>query len=134
MAIHKGKGIQDKGKVKRVKVAHDIGGEDKLSFVLFPIGFMYNRDLASLRKGDIMVFLDKSEHYVRGVCRVSLKSALIEYLCWMRYGFGIDRAIELWRERLRIGKQDVKVMSNDECLIVFYESEEVRYEKVAIEV
>ena len=131
MAVHKGKRIQVKGQVERVrtvKVAHDIGGEDRLSFVLFPVGFRYNRELAELRKGDIMVFLDKSEHYVRGVCRLSLRSALAEHLCWLRYGFGIERAITLWRERLLLGKQDVKVMSNDECLIVFYEKEEVRYE------
>lgn len=131
MAVHKGKRVQVEGEVERVRkvnVAHDIGGEDRLSFVMFPVGFRYNRELAELRKGDIMVFLDKSEHYVRGVCRLSLRSALAEHLCWLRYGFGIERAIELWRERLRVSKQDVKVMSSDECLIVFYEREEVRYE------
>ena len=107
MAKHKSKGVQDKGQVKakaecneprRVKVAHDKCGDARLDYALFPIGFKYNEELQSLRKGDIVVFLDGSEHYVWSALRVSLKSAIVEYLCWMRYGFGISRAVELWQE------------------------------------
>jgi hypothetical protein len=47
----------------------------------------------------------------------------------MRYGFGIARAVDVWHERLRFSKEDVKVMSSDECLILFFDREEVRYEQ-----
>lgn len=145
MAKHKSKGVQDKGQVKasakakakasaiaeprRVKVAHDKCGNARLDYALFPIGFKYNEALQSLRRGDIVVFLDGSEHYVWSALRVSLKSAIVEYLCWMRYGFGISRAIELWQDRLRLRKEDIKVMSENECLVLFFDREEVRYEQ-----
>ena len=142
MAKHKGKGVQDKGQVKakasavaeprRVKVAHDKCGDARLDYALFPIGFKYNEALQSLRRGDIVVFLDGSEHYVWSALRVSLKSAIVEYLCWMRYGFGIARAVELWQDRLRLRKEDVKVMSENECLVLFFDREEVRYEQVSM--
>ena len=86
-------------------------------------------ELQSLRKGDIVVFLDGSEHYVWSALRVSLKSAIVEHLCWMRYSFGISRAVELWQDRLRLRKEDVKVMSENECLVLFFDSEEVKYEQ-----
>lgn len=138
MAKHKGKGVQTKRKVKtsaehseprRVKVAHDKCDDARLDYVLFPIGFKYNETLQSLRRGDIVVFLDGSEHYVWSALRVSLKSAIVEYLCWMRYGFGISRAVELWQDRLRLRKEDIKVMSENECLVLFFDREEVRYEQ-----
>ena len=143
MAKHKGEGVQDKGQVKvsakvkatavaeprRVKVAHDKCSDTRLDYALFPIGFKYNEALQSLRRGDIVVFLDGSEHYVWSALRVSLKSAIVEYLCWMRYGFGISRAVELWQDRLRLRKEDVKVMSENECLVLFFDREEVRYEQ-----
>ena len=145
MAKHKSKGVQDKGEVKasakakakvsavaeprRVKVAHDKCGDARLDYALFPIGFKYNEELQSLRKGDIVVFLDGSEHYVWSALRVSLKSAIVEYLCWMRYGFGISRAVEFWQDRLRLRKEDIKVMSENECLVLFFDREEVRYEQ-----
>lgn len=145
MAKHKSKGVQDKGQIKasakakakagavaephRVKVAHDKCGDARLDYALLPIGFKYNEALQGLRRGDIVVFLDGSEHYVWSALRVSLKSAIVEYLCWMRYGFGISRAIELWQDRLRLRKEDVKVMSENECLVLFFDREEVRYEQ-----
>lgn len=145
MAKHKSKGVQDKGQVeasakakakacavaepRKVKVAHDKCGDARLDYALFPIGFKYNEALQSLRRGDIVVFLDGSEHYVWSALRVSLKSAIVEYLCWMRYGFGISRAVELWQDRLRLRKEDIKVMSENECLVLFFDREEVRYEQ-----
>jgi hypothetical protein len=139
MAKHKSKGVQDKGAIevrrvrtaepRRVKVAHDKCGDARLDYALFPIGLKYNEALQSLRRGDIVVFLDGSEHYVWSALRVPLKSAIVEYLCWMRYGFGISRAVELWQDRLRLRKEDTKVMSENECLVLFFDREVVRYEK-----
>lgn len=126
MAKNKGQGIQNKGKV--VNVPHDVVGDGHLLYAIFPIGFRYNQDLQMLRRGDIIRFLDGSEHYVWSVSKLALNSAIVDYLCWMRYGFSIDRAIALWKDRLRLAKMDVGVMSEDRCLIVFYERNDVRYE------
>ena len=130
MAIYKSKRVQGK---KKVKVVHDkVLSEGWLSKVLFPIGFKYNENLQSLRKGDIIQFADGGEHYVWRVLRVSLKNAMLDTACWEVYKFGIDRAIELWHDRLRATHQDIKVMSQNECLVVYYLTEEVKYIKVKI--
>lgn len=148
MEANKGKGVQEKRCVKRkkrkrktciitenlqhkpkvVNVAHDKSGDARSNYVLFPIGFKYNEDLQSLRAGDIVKFLDGSEHWVESVVRLPIKSAIAEALCKARYGFSITRAVELWQDRLRLRKEDIKVMSENECLIVFYYKEEVQYE------
>jgi hypothetical protein len=111
-----------------VKIAHDKCLDARSNYVLFPIGFKYNEDLQSLRSGDIVKFLDGSEHWVESVVRLQIKSAIAEALCKARYGFSITRAVELWQDRLRLRKEDIKVMSENECLIVFYYKEEVQYE------
>ena len=138
MAKHKSKGVQDKGQVKasavveprRVKVAHDkILAESWLSKILLPIGFKYNEAEQSLRSGDIIVFLDGSEHYVWKTLRVPLNGAMTDAECWSIYRFGINRAIDIWKDRLRLSKQDPKIMSENECLVIYFLSEEVKYEQ-----
>ena len=148
MEANKGQGVQEKRCVKRKKrkrktciiaenlqykpkvvtIAHDKCLDARSNYVLFPIGFKYNEDLQLLRSGDIVKFLDGSEHWVESVVRLPIKSAIAEALCKARYGFGITRAVELWQDRLRLRKEDIKVMSENECLIVFYYKEEVQYE------
>lgn len=148
MEANKGQGVQEKRCVKQkkrkrktciiaenlqhkpkvVKIAHDKCLDARSNYVLFPIGFKYNEDLQSLRAGDIVKFLDGSEHWVESVVRLPIKSAIAEALCKARYGFSITRAVELWQDRLRLRKEDIKVMSENECLIVFYYKEEVQYE------
>ena len=132
MAKHKSKGVQDKGavEVRRVKVAHDkILAASWLSKILLPIGFKYNETEQSLRRGDIIVFLDGSEHYVWKTLRVPLNSAMTDAECWSIYRFGINRAIDIWKDRLRLSKQDPKIMSENECLVIYFLSEEVKYEQ-----
>jgi hypothetical protein len=149
MEANKGKGVQEKRCVKRkkrkrktcviaenlqhkpkvVKIAHDKCLDARSNYVLFPIGFKYNEDLQSLRSGDIVKFLDGSEHWVESVVRLPIKSAIAEALCKARYGFGITRAVELWQDRLILRKEDIKVMSENECLVLFFDREEVRYEQ-----
>ena len=132
MAKQKSKGVQDEGavEVRRVKVAHDeILAASWLSKILLPIGFKYNEAEQSLRRGDIIVFLDGSEHYVWKTLRVPLNSAMTDAECWSTYRFGINRAIDIWKDRLRLSKQDPKIMSENECLVIYFLSEEVKYEQ-----
>lgn len=132
MAKHKSKGVQDKGaiEVRRIKVAHDkILAASWLSKILLPIGFKYNEAEQSLRSGDIIVFLDGSEHYVWKTLRVPLNGAMTDAECWSIYRFGINRAIDIWKDRLRLSKQDPKIMSENECLVIYFLSEEVKYEQ-----
>lgn len=129
MATHKSKGVRTEKKTRIVKVAHDKCSESRLDYVIFPIGFKYNEELQSLRRGDVIKFLDGSEHCVDSVVRLRIRSAIADAMCKARYGFGISRAVELWQERLRLRKVDVKVMSENECLVLFFDREEVRNEQ-----
>lgn len=141
MATHKKKRVQDKGEIKanasaecseprRVRVAHDkILAASWLSKILLPIGFKYNEVEQSLRRGDIIIFLDGSEHYVWKILRVPLNGAMTDAECWSIYRFGINRAIDIWKDRLRLSKQDPKIMSENECLVIYFLSEEVKYEQ-----
>lgn len=120
MAMHK-------NTVKRVKLEHDICEDPRLSFIIVPIGFKYNLELQELNKGDIIVFLGGSEHYVEDAVKLPLKSAIANALCRLRYNIGIDKAIDIWTQRLKMRREKVKAMSDKECLVIFYHKKEVEY-------
>ena len=136
MAKYKDKGIQKEGmsgevaEPKRVRIKHDkVVGSGWLSKILLPIGFKYNEVEQSLRSGDIIVFLDGSEHYVWRCFRVPLNGAMTDVACWEVYQFGINRAIEIWKDRIRLMKQDPRIMSQNECLAIYFLTEEIKYEQ-----
>lgn len=128
MEIHEGKGLQDTSKTRKIKVMHDKVNNDRLDYVLFPFGFAYNVDLLKIRRGDIIVFLDKSEHYVFSVCKVDVKSAVAECLCYKRYGFSIRRAMEIWKDRAIYCGYDDKAINDSECLVIWYVKKDLRDE------
>ena len=112
-----------------VNIAHDKCDFSRFDYVILPIGYKYNDELRTLKKGDIIRFLDGSEHWVDSVVRVQIKSAIIESLCKTRYGFGIKRALEIWKSRVEVRGLDSRIVSENECLVVFYYLEKVQYGK-----
>lgn len=128
MEVHKGQGLQNEVKTRKIKVMHDKVNNDRLDYVLFPFGFAYNVDLQRIRRGDIIVFLDKSEHYVFSICKVDVASAIAECLCYKRYGISITRAMEIWKDRARFSGYDEKAINDSECLVVWYDKRDVRDE------
>lgn len=123
MATHKSKGVCTKTSSKVVRVSHDSWSGWKQECALFPIGYRYNEAIQSLRRGDKIKFLDGSEYLVDSVVRLSIKSAIAESLCRARYGFGIKRALEIWKSRIEAMKMDARVISENECLVIFYYGE-----------
>lgn len=114
-------------KSKLLKIEHDKCPDPKFEYIIVPIGMRYNVDLQELRRGDIIQFLDGSRHYVDSVIVTPIKSAMAESLCRLRYNIGILRAVELWKDRVRLQRLDARVMSESECLIIFYHKKEVEY-------
>jgi hypothetical protein len=108
-----------------VKVAHDRCEDCKFDYVIFPIGYKYNEALQSLHRGDEIQFLDGSKCVVESVVRLQIKSAIAESLCNARYGFGIKRALEIWKDRAMVQKVDPRAISENMCLIVFYNKKSV---------
>lgn len=132
MAIHKVEGIQGNvdRKPQKVKLLHDKGGANRLTYALFPFGYSYNMHIRELRRGDIIVFLDKSEHYVYSVAKMNVVSAVAEGMCQMRYGISIKEAMQIWRDSAIAQGYSDKAINDKECLVVWYEIKEVEYEKV----
>ena len=112
---------------KLLKIEHDKCSDPKFDFIIVPIGLRYNTDLQDLRRGDVIKFLDGSEHYVDSVVVMPIKSAIAESLCRLRYNIGILKAVELWKDRVRLQRLDARAMSDSECLIIFYHKKEVEY-------
>lgn len=110
-----------------LKIEHDTNPDPKFDFIIVPIGMRYNTDLQSLRRGHIIQFLDGTEHYVDSVVKIPIRSSIAESLCRLRYNIGILKAVELWKDRVRLKRLDARVMSEDECLIIFYHKKEVDY-------
>ena len=107
---------------------HDKVNNDRLDYVLFPFGFAYNVDLLNIRRGDIIVFLDKSEYYVYSTCRVPTNSAVAECLCYKRYGISITRAMEIWKNRATSCGYGEKAVNDSECLVIWYVKKNLRDE------
>jgi hypothetical protein len=112
-------------KSKVVKLHHDKCCNFEYDFIILPTGFRYNVDVQHLREGDIIKFVDGSKHLVHSIARISIKSAIADSLCRVRYGISILRAYEIWCQRLRVIKEDVKSISENECLVVFFRKKEI---------
>lgn len=110
-----------------IKIEHDKCADPKFDYIIVPIGMRYNTDLQSLRRGDIIQFLDNREHYVDSVVKIPLKSSIAESLCRLRYNIGILKAFELWQDRVRLQKMDARIISDSECLVIFYHKKEIEY-------
>ena len=113
--------------VKQLALEHDMCKDAKKDFIILPIGFKYNEEAQQLRNGDIIRFLDGSEHYVDSVAKIPVKSAIAGLLCRLRYGIEVDKAVELWKDRLRLQRMDIRAMSKNECLVICYHKKEVEY-------
>ena len=49
---------------KKIKVAHAEPGEIRLGFVLLPVGYSYNTDIATAKKDDIIRFIDGGDYRI----------------------------------------------------------------------
>lgn len=123
MAKYKSKGVRSEKKERIVKVSHDNWSSWGRECAFFPMGYKYNEELQSLRRGDKIQFLDGTRVVVDSIVRLGIRTAIAESLCRARYGFGIKRALEIWKSRIEAMKMDARVISENECLVIFYYGE-----------
>ena len=115
---------------KRIKVSHLFTDKNYLNYIIVPTGYMYNRDIQQARKQDTLVFADKTEAWIYQVCTMPLHSTIIDCLCRKRYGIPVSKVLQVWQDGLKAKKQDIKTISETECLVVFYEKKEKRRRSV----
>lgn len=110
---------------KKIRIAHAEPGDIRLGFVLLPVGYSYNTQIAEAKKGDILRFVDGNDYHIFSVLRLKTASAIAKQLCLIRYGITLEGAIMRWRNNARLEGHGMNVVSNDECLLVTYETDPV---------
>lgn len=110
-------------KAREFKVEHIRTAEGRyLDYIIRPLGYRFNQDLKTARKGDVLRFADGSSAWIYRVAVLNVGSAMADCLCRALYGFGALEILGIWQENLRAAKKDVRLISENECLIVFYEN------------
>lgn len=111
--------IQNKKKTR--KILHYEPGDYHLDYVLAPVGYSYNIELASAKKGDVLEFSDGIRHRIISVRRIKTSGSLADILSVMRYGISIRACRSRWRTNARLAGNSPDVVSDAECLWIIYE-------------
>lgn len=112
-------------KAREFRVEHIRTAEGRyLDYIIRPLGYRFNQDLKTARKGDVLRFADGSSAWIYKVSVLNIGSAMADCLCRALYGFGALEILGIWQDNLRAAKKDVRLISESECLIVFYEDKE----------
>ena len=112
-------------KVREFRVEHIRTAEGRfLDYIIRPLGYRFNQDLKTARKGDVLRFADGSSAWIYKVSVLNIGSTITDCLCRALYGFGALEILGIWQDALRAAKKDVRLVSESECLIVFYEDKE----------
>lgn len=113
------------GKVREFRVEHVRMAEGRfLDYIIRPLGYRFNQDLKTARKGNVLRFADGSSAWIYKVAVLNIGSAIADCLCRALYGFGSLEILGIWQDALRAAKKDTHLISESECLIVFYKDKE----------
>lgn len=94
-----------------------------MGYILLPVGYAYNNDIASAKKGDKVRFFDGGSYPIESVRRIDSTKPEADLLCRIRYGIPIKAAKMRWRENLRLEGHGPSAISDTECLWVVYQIE-----------
>lgn len=103
------------------KAKHLEPGDYQMGYILLPIGYSYNSEWMTAKKGDFIMFHGGGKHKIRVVRIVKVKGGLAELLSQIRYGITIAGCIQRWKENARLEGNAPAAVSSDECLWVVYE-------------
>ena len=113
------------GKVREFLVEHIRTAEGRfLDYIIRPLGYRFNQDLKTARKGDVLRFADGSSAWIYKVAVLNIGSSMADCLCRALYGFGALEILGIWQDNLRATKKDTHLISESECLVIFYEDKE----------
>lgn len=109
---------------KTFKIAHMEPGDFRLGYVVLPVGYAYNADIAGAKKGDTLRLFDGGEYEIFSVRRISIKKPEADILCRMRYGITAHACLMRWKLNAKMEGHGEKAVSEDECLWVIYSADE----------
>ena len=109
---------------KTFKVAHLDPGDLHIDFIILPVGYVYNSNIAGAKKGDILRLGDGTEHEIFTVQRLQTNKPLADLLCRIRYGITLRGCLMRWKMNAKLEGHGEKAISQDECLMVVYSKDE----------
>lgn len=114
-------GIPSKKRI--IKAKHLEPGEFQMDYILLPIGYSYNSEWVTAKKGDTIRMHDGTEHVIYCVRLVKVRGGLAEILSRLRYGISIRGCIQRWKDNARLEGNSGNAVSSDECLWIVYEKD-----------
>ena len=112
-----------KKSTKTFKVKHAEPGDFKKGYILLPVGYNYNSEWMSAKKGDLLKLWDGGLYPIFAVRRINLSKPEADILCRMRYGIPIKRCIDVWKKNARLEGHSPNAISTEECLWIIYDTE-----------
>lgn len=109
---------------KTFRIAHTDPGVLHLDFIVLPVGYSYNSDIAGAKKSDILRLGDGTEHEIFTVQKIQTNKPIADLLCRIRYGITLRGCIMRWKMNARLEGHGEKAVSEDECLLVVFSTDE----------
>lgn len=116
--------LSTKRQRKIFNIAHTDSGPLHLDYIVLPVGYSYNADIANAKKGDLLRFADGNECSIFSVRKVRMDKPDADLLCRIRYGITIKGAMMRWKMNAKLEGHGEKAISQDECLWVIFERNE----------
>ena len=108
---------------KTFKAKHSEPGDFRLDYILLPIGYSYNSEWITAKKGDKIRLHNGGTYVIQFVRIVKVKGGLADILSRMRYGITIAGCIQRWKINAKLEGHTSDAVSSDECLWVVYEKD-----------
>lgn len=109
---------------KTFKIAHMDPGVFHLDYIVLPVGYSYNAEIANAKKGDVLRLADGGEYPIFSVRRIRADKPEADILCRIRYGVTLKGAMMRWKMNAKLEGHGAKAVSEDECLWVIFERNE----------
>ena len=112
-----------KRRSKTFKAKHAEPGSFKKDYILLPVGYSYNSEWISAKKGDSLKLWEGGVHTIYAVRPLKLNKPEADILSRMRYGIPIKRCLEVWKSNARLEGHSSSAVSTEECLWIIYDTE-----------
>ena len=113
-----------------IEILHEypVKERDK-GLIMLPIGVVYNRSLQKAFKGDSIKFFRGEVCRIISMSYLNLKSQIAGFLSMYLYGVDLKVVMKRWKANAVAEGNSSKVISEEKCLLVWYEKLEEESKK-----
>jgi len=91
-----------------------------MDYIVLPVGYVYNADIAKAKKGDTLRLGDGHSHEIFSVQKVPINKPIADLLCRIRYGITLKGCLMRWKMNAKLEGHSQNAISDDECLLVTF--------------